>query len=138
MKAEASAHAPSESQALTKQACPSALCPRVFEEEVTLLRELGQKLQGPMFAKWMKGRRTLNLDQARKGKKSVPWRLRALIDEIVEQNRMELRAELEGFRGPAQAGSACPRRTAGSRAGTSGGSERTLISGGQRAHSGTR
>jgi len=97
MKAEASAHATSVSQALTKGACPSALCHRALEEEVTLLRELGQKLQGAMFARWMKSQGTLCLDHARKLKKSVPLRLRALINEIVERNRMELRAELEGF-----------------------------------------
>jgi hypothetical protein len=68
-----------------------------LEEEVTLLYELGQTLRGTMFAKWMKSRRTLCLDHARKVKTPVPLRLRALIDEIVEQNRMELRAELQGF-----------------------------------------
>lgn len=74
------------------------LCHRVSEEEVTRLRELAQKLQGAMFAQWMKSQGTLCLDHARKVKEFVPLRLRALVDEIVERNRMELEQELEAFR----------------------------------------
>jgi hypothetical protein len=75
-----------------------ALCHRVVEEEVTRLRELGQKLQGAMFAQWMKIQGTLCLEHARKIKDFVPLRLRTLIDEVVERNRAELEQELEAFR----------------------------------------
>jgi hypothetical protein len=75
-----------------------ALCHRVVEEEVTRLRELAQKLQGTMFAQWMKTQGTLCVDHARKVKEFVPLRMRASIDEIVERNRVELRQELEVFR----------------------------------------
>lgn len=74
-----------------------ALCRRVLEEEVTRLRELAQKLQGAMFAQWMKSQGTLCLDHARKLKEFAPLRLRKLIDEVVERNRAELRQELEAF-----------------------------------------
>jgi len=61
------------------------------------LRELAQKLQGTMFAQWMKSQGTLCLDHARKVKEFVPLRLRTLVDEIVERNRAELEQELEIF-----------------------------------------
>ncbi|MFY9911801.1 MAG: hypothetical protein WCF22_04870 [Candidatus Sulfotelmatobacter sp.] len=72
-------------------------CHRLVEEEVTRLRELAQKLQGAMFAEWMKTQGTLCLDHARKVKEFVPLQLRTLIDEVVERNRAELRQELETF-----------------------------------------
>jgi hypothetical protein len=73
------------------------LCHRVLEEEVTHLRELAQKLQGTMFAQWMKSHGTLCLEHGRKVKEFVPLRLRTLVDEIVERNRVELQQELESF-----------------------------------------
>jgi hypothetical protein len=75
-----------------------SLCHRVLEEEVTRLRELAQKLQGAMFAQWMKTQGTLCLEHARKVKEFVPLRLRPLVDDIVERNRGELKRELEAFR----------------------------------------
>ncbi|MGA8151426.1 MAG: hypothetical protein WB952_10795 [Terriglobales bacterium] len=73
------------------------LCHRVMEEEVTRLRELGQKLQETMVAQWMKSQGTLCLEHGRKVKEFVPLRLRTLVDEIVERNRAELQQELESF-----------------------------------------
>jgi hypothetical protein len=73
------------------------LCHRVLEEEVTRLRELAQKLQGTMFAQWMKTQGTLCLEHGRKVKEFVPLRWRTLVDEIVERNRAELQQELESF-----------------------------------------
>jgi len=73
------------------------LCHRALEEEVTRLRELAQKLQGTMFAQWMKSQGTLCLEHGRKVKEFVPLRLRTLVDEIVERNRAELEQELETF-----------------------------------------
>ena len=73
------------------------LCHRTLEEEVTRLRELAQKLQGTMFAQWMKSQGTLCLEHSRKLKEFVPLRLRPLVDEIVERNRAELQQELESF-----------------------------------------
>jgi hypothetical protein len=73
------------------------LCHRVLEEEATRLRELAQKLQATMFAKWMKSQGTLCLEHSRKVKEFVPLRLRTLVDEIVERNRAELQLELESF-----------------------------------------
>ncbi len=73
------------------------LCHRVVEEEVTRLRELAQKLQGTMFAQWMKSQGSLCLEHSRKVKEFVPLRLRTLVDEIVERNRAELQQELESF-----------------------------------------
>jgi len=75
-----------------------SLCHRVLEEEVTRLRELAQKLQATMFAQWMKTQGTLCLDHAEKVKEFVPLRLRMLVDEIVERNRLELEQQLEAFR----------------------------------------
>ncbi len=72
-------------------------CHRVLEEEVTRLRELALKLQGTMFAQWMKSQGTLCLQHGRKVKEFVPLRLRTLVDEIVERNRAELQQELESF-----------------------------------------
>jgi hypothetical protein len=73
------------------------LCHRALEEEVTRLRELAQKLQGNMFAQWMKSQGTVCLEHSRKLKEFVPLRLRTLVDEIVERNRSELQQELESF-----------------------------------------
>jgi hypothetical protein len=73
------------------------LCHRALEEEVTRLRELAQKLQGNMFAQWMKSQGTVCLEHSRKLKEFVPLRLRTLVDEIVERNRAELQQELESF-----------------------------------------
>jgi hypothetical protein len=73
------------------------LCHRILEEEVTRLRELAQKLQGTMFAQWMKSQGTLCLEHGRKVKEFVPLRLRTLVDEIVERSRAELEQELETF-----------------------------------------
>jgi tRNA/tmRNA/rRNA uracil-C5-methylase (TrmA/RlmC/RlmD family) len=73
------------------------LCHRVVEEEINRLRELAQKLQGTMFAQWMKSQGTLCLEHSRKVKEFVPLRLRTLVDEIVERNRAELQQELESF-----------------------------------------
>jgi hypothetical protein len=75
-----------------------SLCHHVLEEEVTRLRELAQKLQGAMFAQWMKTQGTLCFEHGRKVKEFVPLRLRTLVDEIVERNRAELEQELETFR----------------------------------------
>jgi hypothetical protein len=74
-----------------------ALCHRVREEEVTRLRELAQQFQRPIFVQWMKTQGSLCLDHAGKLKEFVPLRLRALIDEVMERNRSELREELEAF-----------------------------------------
>jgi len=74
-----------------------SLCHRALEEEVTRLRELAQKLQGNMFAQWMKSQGTVCLEHSRKLKEFVPLRLRTLVDEIVERNRAELQQELESF-----------------------------------------
>jgi hypothetical protein len=74
------------------------LCHRVLEEEVTRLRELAQRFESAMFVQWMKSHGSICLDHSHKLKEFVPLRLRALIDEIVERNRVELREELEGFR----------------------------------------
>jgi hypothetical protein len=74
------------------------LCQRVSEEEVTRLRELAHKLQGAMFAEWMKSQGTLCVDHAHKLKEFVPLRLRKFVDEVVERNRVELCRELEAFR----------------------------------------
>ncbi len=73
------------------------LCHRALEEEITRLRELAQKLQGNMFAQWMKSQGTVCLEHSRKLKEFVPLRLRTLVDEIVERNRAELEHELESF-----------------------------------------
>ncbi len=73
------------------------LCHRVLEEEVTRLRELAQKFQGALFVEWMKTQGSLCLDHAGKLKEFVPLRFQTLIDEVVERNRAELRAELEAF-----------------------------------------
>lgn len=81
---------------VTSEEC--TLCHRVLEEEVTRLRELAEKLQGAMFAQWMKSQGTLCLEHARKVKEFVPLRLRTVVDEIVERNRAELERELENFR----------------------------------------
>jgi len=75
-----------------------ALCHRVLEEEVALLRELAQRFQSFMFVQWMKSHGSLCLDHARKLKEFVPLRLTALIDQVVERNRTQLQEELEGFR----------------------------------------
>lgn len=75
-----------------------SLCHRVLEEEVARLRELAQKLQATMFARWMKTQGTLCLDHSEKVKEFVPLRLRTLVDEVVERNRAELQEELETFR----------------------------------------
>jgi len=75
-----------------------SLCQQVFEEEVMRLRELAQKLQGAMFVQWMKTQGTLCIEHGRKIKEFVPLRLRAVIDEVVERNRIELERELEDFR----------------------------------------
>ena len=75
-----------------------SLCHRVLEEEVARLRELAQKLQATMFARWMKTQGTLCLDHAEKVKEFVPLRLRTTVDEVVERNRAELQEELETFR----------------------------------------
>jgi len=75
-----------------------SLCHQVLEEEFSRLRELGQKPQATMFAQWMKTQGTLCLDHAEKLKKFVPLRLRILVDEVVERNRLELKQELEAFR----------------------------------------
>ncbi len=75
-----------------------SLCRYVLEEEITRLRELAQKLQGAMFAQWMKSQGTLCVEHGRKVKEFVPLRLRTLVDEIVERNRAELENELETFR----------------------------------------
>ena len=75
-----------------------SLCRRVLEEEISRLRELAHKLQGAMFAQWMKTQGTLCIDHAEKVKEFVPIRLRTLVDEIVERNRTELEQELEAFR----------------------------------------
>ncbi len=74
------------------------LCRRVLEEEIARLRELAQKLQTGMFAQWMKTQGTLCIDHAEKLKEFVPLRLRSLVDEILERNRVELEQELETFR----------------------------------------
>jgi hypothetical protein len=74
-----------------------ALCHRVREEEVTRLRELAEQFQRPMFVQWMKTQGSLCLDHARKLKEFVPLRYRALVDEVVERNRTQLREELEAF-----------------------------------------
>ncbi len=74
-----------------------ALCHRVLEEEVTRLRELAQKFQGALFVEWMKTQGSLCLDHAGKLKEFVRLRFQTLIDEVVERNRAELRAELEAF-----------------------------------------
>jgi hypothetical protein len=74
------------------------LCRRVLEEELTHLRELARKLQGAMFAQWMKSQGTLCLDHAQKLKEFVPLRLRNLVDDVVERNRVQLCQELETFR----------------------------------------
>lgn len=73
------------------------LCHRVLEEEVTHLRELSQKIQGIMFAQWMRSQGTLCLEHGKKVKEFVPLRLRTLVDEILERNRAELEQELETF-----------------------------------------
>jgi hypothetical protein len=44
------------------------LCHRALEEEGTRLRELAQKLEGTMFAQWMKSQGNLCLDHGRKVK----------------------------------------------------------------------
>jgi len=75
-----------------------SLCHRVLEEEVARLRELAEKLQATMFAQWMKTQGTLCLDHAEKVKEFVPLRLRTLVEEIVERNRLELEQELKAFR----------------------------------------
>jgi len=75
-----------------------SLCRRVLEEEISRLRELAHKLQGAMFAQWMKTQGTLCIDHAEKLKEFVPIRLRTVVDEIVERNREELEQELEAFR----------------------------------------
>ncbi len=75
-----------------------SLCHRVLEEEGARLRELAQKLQGAMFAEWMKTQGTLCLEHGRKVKEFIPLRLRTLVDEIVERNRGELERDLEAFR----------------------------------------
>jgi hypothetical protein len=75
-----------------------SLCRHVLEEEITRLRELAQKLEGAMFAQWMKTQGTLCVEHSRKVKEFVPLRLHMLIDEIVERNRAELENELEAFR----------------------------------------
>ncbi len=61
------------------------------------MRELAQKLQGTMFAQWMKRQGTLCLELGRKVKEFAPLRLQMLVDEIVERNRAELEEELETF-----------------------------------------
>lgn len=81
---------------VSSQQC--TLCRCVLEEEVARLRELAQKLQTGMFAQWMKTQGTLCIDHAEKLKEFVPLRLRSLVDEIVERNRVELEQELETFR----------------------------------------
>jgi hypothetical protein len=80
---------------VNSEECP--LCHRVLGEEVTRVRELAQKLQGTMFAQWMKSQGTLCLEHSRKVKEFVPLRLRTLVGEIVERNRTELEQELETF-----------------------------------------
>jgi hypothetical protein len=50
-----------------------------------------------MFVEWMKTQGSLCLDHAGKLKEFVPLRCRALVDEVVERNRTELREELEAF-----------------------------------------
>jgi len=75
-----------------------SLCRRVLEEEVPRLRELAHKLQEGMFAQWMKTQGALCIDHAEKVKEFVPIRLRTLVDEIVERNRVELEQELQAFR----------------------------------------
>jgi hypothetical protein len=72
-----------------------SLCQRVLEEEVTRLRELARKLKATMFGQWMRTQGTLCLDHAEKVKEFVPLRLRTLVDEMVERNRLELEQELE-------------------------------------------
>jgi hypothetical protein len=75
-----------------------SLCRRVFEEEIVRLRELAEKMQAGMFAQWMKCQGTLCIDHSQKLKEFVPLRLRTLVDEVVERNRLELEQELETFR----------------------------------------
>jgi hypothetical protein len=74
-----------------------ALCHRVREEEVIRLRELAQQFRRPMFVQWMKTQGSLCLDHAGKLKEFIPLRYRALVDEVVERNRTELRQELEAL-----------------------------------------
>ena len=73
------------------------LCHRVREEEVTRLRELAHQFGRPLFVQWLKTQGSLCMDHARKLKEFTPLRDRALIDEVVERSRAELREELEAF-----------------------------------------
>ena len=73
-----------------------ALCHCVREEEVTHLRELAQQFQRPLRP-MDENTGSLCLDHAGKLKEFVPLRYRALVDEVVDRNRMELREELEAF-----------------------------------------
>ena len=69
------------------------------KKEVTRLHELEHQFRRPLFVQWLKTQGSLCMDQARKLKELIPLRYRALIDDVVERNRAELREELEAFHG---------------------------------------
>jgi HAMP domain-containing protein len=115
-----------------------SLCRRVLEEEISRLRELAHKMQGGMFAQWMKAQGTLCIDHAEKVKEFVPLRLRTLVEEIVERNRVELEQELEAFREQLRHGIHEGGGLLGRAVRVFGWPKRTLVRGGKCAHTRAR
>jgi hypothetical protein len=114
-----------------------ALCHRVREEEVTRLRKLAQQFPRPTLVEWMKTQGVFAWATRGEQKEFVALRYRALVAEVVERNRAELREELEVFHRQRKQGRARRGRIARPRGGIPGRSEGALISGGQHAQSGT-
>lgn len=72
-------------------------CQRILEEEKLQLQDLVNQMKRAMFVQWMKSQGSLCLNHSRKLQNYAPLKMRALIVEIVERTRAELRQELGDF-----------------------------------------
>ena len=72
-------------------------CQRILEEEKLQLQDLVNQMKRAMFVQWMKSQGSLCYKHSRKLQNYAPMKMRALIVEIVERTRAELRQELGDF-----------------------------------------
>jgi hypothetical protein len=72
-------------------------CQRIRAQEKLQLQDLVNQMQRAMFVQWMKSQGSLCLNHSTKLQSHAPLKLRALISEIVDRTRAELKQELGEF-----------------------------------------